>query len=513
MKEEKKLREYCEKMHLDCVIENRVLQLDGHNYQIVDEDTLLFDEEMNFLPSLEDEGCIGHVFEFGGRWYYQEYGEEVDLIELKYIGKAKTTIPTPSFLGIHSGYELRNGIGLYGDWIKKAKFLGTTTLGMCEKNTLSGVLLFQQACKKAGIKSVIGLSVTVQGKEKYDIKIYAKSFKGWTNLLKFNAEINLHEKVSVTEEFLNNNVEECVVIADPKTLSYENIPECVDYYQLETVNFLNEEKDKWFLSNLEKYMLGDIDPISITDAYYLEESEYVTREQLWAISKSYEDRTDNQFFKTKAEYAKELKMMFENGSDTWIDLFKEAVANEAEMIEKCKFEYDTNTRHLPKYKMTEEEAEHFDTNRELFLHLIRKGFKTRGIEDPKYIERVKEEIRVLEKGDVIDYFLVLHDIINFAKKNKLLTGIGRGSAGGSLVSYLLGLIQINPMEFDLLFERFLNDGRMGVLEDRPSFKFVGEDGEEIELKEGTLVRVKNLKGEEEVVFVRDVKEGMEILDY
>lgn len=512
MSQEKKLEEYCRVMNLDVAVDDGLLTLDDKEYVIVDEKVKLFDEELNFLGKT-DMDIDGFVYEFGGRWYLQPLDGEVTMQELRYIGKAKTKLPTKAFLGIRSGYELRNGMGLYQHWIEKAKFLGCESLGICEKGTLAGALLFQGACIKNDIKPIIGMTVPVQGKDLFDIKIYARNFKGWTKLLKFSSILNVDEEHAVSKEFLEKNVEGCYVVVDPKSMNFEDMPKRVDYYQLETVNFLNREKDTWFLNNFGKFLESDLEPISITDGFYLEQKDYLTREYLWAIAKSFDDKTDNQYFKSKDQYAKELIQMSIKGDVGWIQAFHRAVDNEKVLVEGCNFKYDTDTRHLPKYVMTDDEASQFDTNEELFLHLVKVGFKKRGITEKKYIDRVKEEIRVLKKGDVIDYFLVLHDIIGYAKREKMLTGIGRGSAGGSLVSYLLGLIQIDPMEFDLLFERFLNVGRMGSLEDRPLFRITVEGGEVIELIEGTLVRIVNLAGEEEAVFVHDLQEGDEILKY
>ena len=205
--------------------------------------------------------------------------------------------------------------------------------------------------------------------------------------------------------------------------------------------------------------------------------------------------------------------MFDKVDKSWVELFKSAVANEQIVVDGCNFEYDTDTRHLPRYIMTEEESNQFDSNEKLFLHLVKKGFKDREIKDAdKYLNRLKKEIAVLKMGDVIDYFLSLHDIISYAKRQNMLTGIGRGSAGGSLVAYLMGIIQVDPLRFDLLFERFLNEGRMGRFEDRPSFKITQEDGSVIEFEEGSLVRIKR-NDKETVVFVHELVEGDDIIIY
>ena len=134
--------------------------------------------------------------------------------------------------------------------------------------------------------------------------------------------------------------------------------------------------------------------------------------------------------------------------------------NEQEIVDNCNFQIDTSKRHLTKYKMTKEESEQFETNEDLFWYLIEKGLseKITDTDIDKYIDRVQLEYDVIKEGDVLDYFLITRDIINWAKANDILTGIGRGSAGGSIISYLLGIIHINPLKFDLLFERFLNVG-------------------------------------------------------
>jgi DNA polymerase-3 subunit alpha len=201
--------------------------------------------------------------------------------------------------------------------------------------------------------------------------------------------------------------------------------------------------------------------------------------------------------------------MFSPDCKTWINLYKEAVSSLEEVVELCNFEYDTKNRRLPKYEMTPEEEKDHGTKDKLFIHLIKKGFKERNIDDPqKYMDRLKEELRVLQKGDVIDYFLVLYDIIQFAKRENILVGIGRGSAGGSLVSYLLGIIQVNPLDFDLLFERFLNDGRMGFIGECRAFEINGD----VTLNEGSIIKIERDE-KEMIIFVEDLIEGDNILKY
>lgn len=513
-KQQNKLNSYCKSMLLDYQVDGDLLLIDGKQYLILEDQVTLINSEGDFDPQT-DRRVDGFVYEFGGRFYTQAKDEELQLNELVYVGQAKEKLPTKSFLGIRSGYELMNGMGLYKTWIQKAKFLGVDTLGICEKNTLGGVLAFQSECKNSNIKPIIGLTISIEGSTTYDVKLYAENFQGWLNLLKFNTIINVDMKVSIPLQTLKDNMEGLQLVLDPKSMSFSSIKDLANemsYYQLDTANFLNTEVDAKYIDNLEAFMTSGLQPISITDAFYLEQQDYRTREALWTINKAFDLKTDNQFFKSKTQYAGELVNMFDQGNKSWIQLYKTALSNEAELVDKCNFEYDTDTRHLPRYIMTEEESNQFDTNEQLFLHLVKKGFKDRQVKDAdKYVARLKKEIAVLKMGDVLDYFLSLHDIIRYAKSENMLTGIGRGSAGGSLVAYLLGIIQVDPMRFDLLFERFLNSGRMGKFEERPSF-IIEADGKTLEFEEGSLVRIKR-NNKETVVFVHELVEGDEIIRY
>jgi DNA polymerase-3 subunit alpha len=507
------LVEYLDSKLIQHVVDGDLIGIGNDLYLLVDEGVLLFDEDMYFLPNT-NESVNGFIYSFGGRWYTQDIdNEELQLKELIYIGEARYKLPTNSFLGIRSGYELGNGVGNYSTYISKAKFLGATSLGICEKNTLAGVLDFQTSCIKNGIKSIVGMTISIQGKDSiFDAKVYAKNFQGWLALLRFNTELNVDEQKAIGMDLIDFYKKDIYFVADPKSMPYKEANELFDFYQLDSVNFLDEEKDVEFIDNLELFLKSNMNPISITDSFYLEQEDYETREFMWTFLKKFDDRTDNQYFKCKDEYAKELIQMFDASDSSWIALFKESIKNEKELVDGCNFIYDTDTRHLPKYEMTKEESSKFENNEKLFLHLIKLGLKSKGLNINDYIGRLKEEIDVLKSADVIDYFLSQYDVMKWAQDRNMLTGVGRGSAGGSLIAYLLGITQINPLDFDLLFERFLNKGRMGKFEDRPMYEVETNEGKTISFQEGDLVRIIR-DGRETAIFIEDLKENDEIVRY
>src|SRR5690349_18120957 len=171
--------------HLSVKWESDVLfKLDGKDYLYLNhKEGKIFDQDFNLILSAEEKLEIlvdYYCFEFGGKIYRTSVKEEkVKLEVLKHIGKADGETGF-DYLGVHGGYELCGGSRTYEDWCKKAKFFDVKVLGICEKHTLAGVLKFQMACDKAGIKSIIGETITVKGKEsEYKVKLYVKDEVGW----------------------------------------------------------------------------------------------------------------------------------------------------------------------------------------------------------------------------------------------------------------------------------------------------------------------------------------------
>lgn len=469
----KELIEYLErkKIKYQEIDENHIRINDEVYFLVIpNEEGLLFSSEFMLMTNYQN--CDKYVYSFGGKWYWESKSdsESPKLNELIYIGKSQDDIETKSFLGVHGGYEILNGSRLYGDWCKKAKFLGCETLGILEKNTLAGVLKFQLECKKNGIKPIIGATYTVFREEqdyRYDIKLFVKNEVGWENILLINKEVNVLNFKYITESRLSELIDGLVIIVDPKSLDFSELGNIlkkfkVDYYQLDTIEFENNDTDKRYLENLRKFYSSSLEPISITDAYYLEQEHYDIKSKLNSISGVRESVSKNQFFKSKGEYFDELNLLF-NLSDevNLFNTFEQAIKNEKIVCDDCVFSIRLGERFLPKYEMNEYQKIKFKDNEDLFWYLIEDGLKRKIKENHKiYLERIDKEFSVIEKGDVIDYFLILWDIIIFARENNILVGVGRGSAGGSIISYLLDIIQLDPIEFDLLFERFLNEGRI-----------------------------------------------------
>lgn len=463
---------------------------------LIDEETgkkkkskfIFFDKNFNFVGETDCEikNIDNYVYNFGGQWYYLPIGQEKDvkLNKLRYIGENTLQNKCSSFLGVHGQYELLSGSGNYADWCKKAKFLGVKHFGIVEKNTLAGVLKFQIECTKNDIHPILGMEVSVYKPEEdytYTVKVYVKNEEGWHNLLTVNKLINCENNKFISEEEFYKLTEGLIVVLDPKTLDYDkwNKYQGVDYYQLDTLEYSKEDRDRWYLNNLKKFANSKLSPVNIADAYYLDKDYAIIRKHLHSLGGTSFYASKNQWFKNIDEVVNELRKI--TSEDKFKKLFSLANINLENISEECQFTIDISKRHLPEYRMTPEQAKKYKTNEDLFWALISEGLDNHPEYLEKYseevlAERIDREVSVIKKGDVIDYFLILWDIVSWCKKNDILTGIGRGSAGGSLVAALLDIVKLDPLKFDLLFERFLNEGRIGYFTDSEMIKVTLEDG-------------------------------------
>lgn len=502
----KEFLDYLEK-NLMCytVVDEGIVEIGGSTFELYKPayDGALFDDDFNFvgIPASDRGGesvgteCDYYAYRFGGVYYMLPRGKENDvkLIRLKYVGQAAQEIPTEVFLGVHGQYEITSGSGPYSEWCRKAKFLGVHTLGICEKNSLAGALKFQEECQKNGLKSVIGMECTVYDEPndyRFTVKVYVRNEKGWRDLLTINKFINCDNPKYISLSDFNavtRNNNDLVLFLDPKTLDYSRLKGLgldAVIYQLDPVEYTDNSRDEKYLKNLKAFFKDrNLVPVASIDAWYLDEEYSCIRPRLQSIGGTTAYDSDNQYFKANDQYFLELASMFpdtEQGFEDAYSRFTDAVDLLKDIADAIDFTIDVKTRHLPRYKMTPEEASQFETNEDLFWSLIEKGLEAHPdlLEDwgdDVIAERIDREVGVIKLGEAIDYFLITWDIINWCHRNGIMTGISRGSAGGCLVSYLLGITKLDPMKYDLLFERFLNVGRVKVSLPDVDVDYPGED--------------------------------------
>lgn len=455
--------------------ENYTVSFEGKSYEVFEpnEDGYFFSEDFRWDCERTEED--GYIFRLGGVWYTLDKGKENEpkLNRVKWRGQSEMAGLSTNFLGVHGSFELLNGTGLYPDWIKKAKFLGIERLGIVEKATLAGALKFQNACKAEGIIPVFGLEVPVKDEKKdivYTYKIYAKNEKGWQHLLALNKVLNCGDNGKfVSPKDMSEHVSDVYIVFDPKTIQFEDVPILLRnkpnvFWQVDTVKYTKNDRDTSYLMNFESFYKSKMKPVAICDAYYIEPEYAILREVVNKIDGKVNYKSGNQYFKDEATYMEELLSLF-GDSEKGEEFYMIARSNADMIAESCNFEIPTDTRHLPRYEMTKEEKKKYTSNEDMFDSLIYEGLENKPelLEDYSedvLVERIERESDVIKYGQVVDYFLILRDIVNWCKKNNILLGGGRGSSSGSLISYLFGLVNTNPLHFGLIFERFLNKGRV-----------------------------------------------------
>jgi DNA polymerase-3 subunit alpha len=455
--------------------ENYTVSFEGKSYEVFEpnEDGYFFSEDFRWDCERTEED--GYIFRLGGVWYTLDKGKENEpkLNRLKWRGQSEMAGLSTNFLGVHGSFELLNGTGLYPDWVKKAKFLGIERLGIVEKATLAGALKFQNACKAEGIVPVFGLEVPVKDEKKditYTYKVYAKNEKGWQHLLALNKVLNCGDNGKfVSPKDMSEHVSDVYIVFDPKTIQFEDVPILLRnkpnvFWQVDTVKYTKNDRDTSYLMNFEQFYKSKMKPVAICDAYYIEPEYAILREVVNKIDGKVNYKSGNQYFKDEATYMEELLSLFED-SERGEEFYMVARSNADMIAENCNFEIPTDSRHLPRYEMTKEEKKKYTSNEDMFDSLIYEGLENKPelLEDYSedvLVERIERESDVIKYGQVVDYFLILRDIVNWCKKNNILLGGGRGSSSGSLISYLFGLVNTNPLHFGLIFERFLNKGRV-----------------------------------------------------
>lgn len=437
------------------------------------------------IETLHDEEIFYIVFKFGDNWYYYDTRKEFKFNILKYIGTRKKCEHDQPFvnLGVHTPYELLNGSFSIGDWVKKAKYLGQKAIGICDYNTMAGALVLQKECLSAGISPVFGYSLTfTDGVDKVGAKIYCQTQNGLQNLLRIQKAINVDstDKIIDLVELLNRGEGNVIVfdkyssvwlhgIGDKINKFLDSFDDC--YYQLDLSEFKAEridirvlESTKYYFDNL--YDNGTVPPVLISDCYYLDKDDAKNKIILNKIAEgAAHEQSDDQYFKDLDEHWATFEPLFDkNEWEDIEDIFNYACENTVVIADGAKSLFETDRNFMPQYDMTDKEKERWGDRHSMFLGLLKEGFDKLVPEEKKevYKKRLEHEIYVLEATNNVDYMLVQYDTVNWARENGILVGCGRGSAGGCLVLYLLGITLIDPIKYDLIFERFLLPERAGL---------------------------------------------------
>lgn len=447
------------------------------------------------------DGVVKYIlFEFGGKFYYSNIKKDhlrldksvvfrPEFRDFKYLGTTTAEELVPFVhLGVHSEYEFLNGSSNCEEWAVKAKFNGMKALGICDRNTLAGTLAFQTACLNNGLKPIIGETVTVacnydpaaDVQETFALKLYVTSTEGWRNLLLVNKAINVDYQGFIPSEelyklgrglicvippdselnYFKGDAERCKALLEAYHAAFDQV-----YYQIDTVEFESEALFRAHLEAIDTYICRcrkmkayrQTLPIVINDSYYLDREEAPLKALLNKVAGVVNAESSTQYFKN----SKETILAYEEWMDVAAPLYEKIIdgmALTATLTDSIEFKIPTGIRHLPKYKFVETTVE------DAFFEKLEQGVQERlvgKVDDlDKYMNELEKECAIIVPNGLCDYFMILWDIMNWCREQGIMTGSGRGSVCGSLIAYCLYITDVDPLKYDLMFERFLNATRV-----------------------------------------------------
>ena len=390
-------------------------------------------------------------------------------------------------LHIHSEFSLLDGANRIKDLPVRAKELGMKAMAITDHGVMYGAIDFYKACKKEGIKPIIGCEVYVAPRRRFDkepgidnhynhLILLAKNNQGYKNLSKlvslgftegyyYKPRIDLeilekyHEGLiclsaclagSVNQALLNGQNEKAEEIALWHKKVFGE-----DYY----IEIQNNGIKEQVLANQKLIQLArklDIPLVATNDAHYLKREDAYNHEILLCIQtgKRMSDE-DRMKFDTEELYVKSPEEMSE-----YFSAFPEAIENTVKIADKCNVEFEFGHTILPNYDVPPEYPTHYD----FLKKLCDNGLKKRYGENPsqEILDRAEYEIGIIKKMGYVDYYLIVWDFIHYAKSNGIPVGPGRGSGAGSILAYAIEITDIDPMKYGLLFERFLNPERISM---------------------------------------------------
>ena len=389
-------------------------------------------------------------------------------------------------LHLHTEYSLLDGACRIEGLMQRVKALGQTAVAITDHGVMYGCVDFYKAAKKVGVKPIIGCEVYVATRTRFDkvnridgsnhLVLLCKNETGYKNLIKMVSAgftEGFYNKPRVDHELLEEYHEgliclsACLAGEIPQALlagDYEKAKNLARYYEdlFGKGNYYIEIQDhgldeqRTVLPLLVRLSRETGIPLVATnDAHYLEKEDSRMQHILICIQTNKTVNDDDVLeFGTDEFYVKSTDEMYELFS-AW----PEACENTSRIAEMCSFDFEFGVTKLPYFV-----APDGMDNKEYFVKLCRDGLLRRyGADVPEDIRaRLDYEISIIDRMGYINYYLIVFDFINYAKSQGIPVGPGRGSGAGSLAAYCVGITNIDPIKYNLLFERFLNPERVSM---------------------------------------------------
>lgn len=393
-----------------------------------------------------------------------------------------------SHLHVHTDYSLLDGACKVESLIKDVKKLGMKAVAITDHGNMFGAIEFYKAAKEAGIKPIIGMESYIAPNSRHDRKnatrskeasfhlpLLAYSTKGYYNLVKLSSLAYLegfyyrpridkeileiyHEGLiglsgclagEICQNILHNKYEQALEVAKyySKVFGPDNFYIEIQHNGLDIQEIANEG-----LIKLAREL--NLPLVGTNDVHYLTKADFVSHDCLLCLQTGRKKNETNRFkFPTDQFYLKSETEMRQEFSHV-----PEIFDNIQKIVDKVNIELEFNKYYLPKFEVP------LSFNDTQYLEKIAlEGLESRyGTVEQKHLERLTKEIKIIDNMGFSSYFLIVWDFIKFAHEKDIPVGPGRGSGAGSIIAYAIGITDIDPLKYDLLFERFLNPGRRSM---------------------------------------------------
>ncbi len=386
-------------------------------------------------------------------------------------------------LHTHSQYSILDGAARIDKMVAKAKKLGMTSLALTDHGVMYGTVDFCDACDKAGIKPIVGCEFYVcsdmharggANKEFEHLVLLAKNQTGYLNLVKLDSLAftkGYYYKPRIDMQLLSQHCEGVICLTAclggriPQLLlqgQYKKADEYLKelkslfgedlYVEIQDHGIEEQRSTNPLLIKLAKE--NDLKVVATNDVHYIDKEDAEMHDVLLCMQTGKTLKDDNRMrFSSDQFYFKTEEEMLEV-----FPYIPESISNTQEVADKCQLKMEYGMDLIPKYY-----PDNGETPYDFFSGLIEKGLKSRYKEiTPEIRDRADYELKIISTMGFVDYYLIVWDFINYARENDIPVGYGRGSGVGSIIAYAVGITNVDPLRFALLFERFLNPDRVSM---------------------------------------------------
>lgn len=390
-------------------------------------------------------------------------------------------------LHVHTEYSLLDGVCRLNRLCSAAKERGQNAIAITDHGNLFGAVDFYKEAKKVGIKPIIGCEVYVASRSRFDkthgvdsnrhhLVLLCKNKTGYQNLIKLVSSAwvdGFYTKPRIDRELLEKHhdgliaLSACMAGEVPKLIESGNFIEAKKValwynnlfgdgnYYLEMQNHDIPEQLKINNGLIQISKDTGIPLVATNDVHYIDKSDAYIQKVLICVATNktvndenvLEFQTDNFYLKTEDE----MRALFPNVS--------EAIENTQKIADMCNFDFEFGDTKLPNFQVPDG-ITHFDYFRNKCYEGLYKHYGNNP--EKLYIDRLEYELSVISKMGYVDYFLIVADFIQYAKNKGIPVGPGRGSGAGSICAYCMGITNIDPIKYNLIFERFLNPERVSM---------------------------------------------------